>query len=259
MKIKNLFVFASIILLGAISSAFVRPSVETTTEEKDKETFVDFLSHFEKIDLPYEITLTDFDNYESAKKADKKIVKKQNKKFKKQKLKAVTKGKLLTSPLSRTDFIPEVSNGRFSRMGPPVAHPIARFYPSGKTVAVIYTTSSRFSNRLDKSYKMVIYDLKGNIIGTPKKKNKSRFSQGESTTLAYSSGRMTQTCKIDKKGQIWINTYDNQWKNDLKKNGFVGNQLVGFDLKETKVMKINDEGFVKELKEIPSDARASLE
>jgi len=244
MKIKNLVVLPSIILLSVLSSAF-RPAEPTPNTEIKKESFAEFLSHFDKVELPFEIKLSDL-NYD------------QNPQIQVKQKKVKSKGIFQVSPIARTKFIPEVANGRFSRMGPPTVHPVARFFPTEKTVAVIYTVKSRFTQAFEKTYRMVIFDLEGNIIGVPKKKKDELFFPEKSITLAFSSGHQTLTCKIDQQKQIWLNTYDNEWEKDVKKNGFNGNEIVSFDLKETKVFKINQKGLVDELKEIPSDARASL-
>ena len=144
MKIKNLFVFASLILLVTLFSAF-RPAVETTTETNKGESFTEFLSHFEKVELPYEITFDDFENYKQFKSADKS--KKGKKQYKKSKMKSSKIGKTYTdkngfihSPIRFTKYIPEISRGRFSRRGPPRMYPVARFYPNEKMVAVIFLT-----------------------------------------------------------------------------------------------------------------------
>ena len=264
MKIKNLLVLASLFFIGTLSSGFIQSSSDITPEENRGESFAEFLSHFDKVELPFTLDLKDSKKYKTF-KTKKKVKLTQEQKKEQARMDLAHRNSKVS--LGRTDFIPEVSRGRFSRMGPPVVHPVARFYPNKNMVAVIYTSSSRFSTEIDEVYKMLVFDLKGNVVfpqnelmkkSKKKMKRSHRFNGQESFLLAQSSIARTTTCQIDEKGRIWQNTYDNQWKENLKEKGYQENQLVNFELKTTKVFEFNKEGTLVELNHIPSDARASL-
>jgi len=231
-----------------LSTAFVQPTpvAEVSSDKNTASDFAEYLSHFKKVELPYSLNLEDLKQYENYQKGvSKKTVKKGNKKFSK-KMKSGAK----KSPIARSKYLPEVARGMFSRMGPPDVQPIARFYPNEKMIAVVYSSKRRFSD-LDQSYNLAVYDLKGNVL-SPNSKNWSEFN------LGYTSLKQTITFRIDEKGNIWRNTYDNVWKNKLKKRGYRNNQLVDFQIKDTQVFKLNEKGVAEELKTIPSDGRAAL-
>ena len=61
MKIKSIIAFASLLLLGTISTAFMsgKSVAKTPIVVEDNKGFLEFLSNFEKVKLPYEIGLKD--------------------------------------------------------------------------------------------------------------------------------------------------------------------------------------------------------
>lgn len=249
MKIKNIFVLASLVLLGSLLSGFVHPGIDTTSEKNGKISFAEFLSYFKKTDLPYQMELNDFKKYENFKETPTKV--------------SVTKTE---SNLPFNKFIPELSWGRFSRMGPPKVQPLAYFYPNKTSVGVIYITTNRYGDNINEFYKMVVFDLEGNTIfpknnvsDNRKKKRKRGFQIKSGFELGHSSIKNTVSFKINKKGQIWKNTYSNVWKENLKETAFHENQLLGFKIKDTEVFQLNEKGVAVKLKNIPSDDRASLD
>lgn len=252
MKIKNLIVLSSLVFLGTLFSGFVSPRTEIIIEDKGGESFAEFLSHFEKTELPYRFALDDFKQYEVHKKGiSKAAYKKTQKKFSKSRMR---KGGV-ESPISRMKYIPEVARGRFGRMGPPEVHPVARFYPNKKMVAIVYSSKRRFSKDLNTNYNLVVYDLKGKVL-FPSKANQKDFRYA--FNLGFSSLENTVAFEIDKEGRIWKNTYDNVWKKNIKKSSFLDNQLVDFKIMDTEVFELNEKGVAVQLKDIPAEARASL-
>ena len=167
-------------------------------------------------------------------------------------------GGLSKSPISRSRYIPENEHRIMSRMGPPELNPIARFYPSEKTVAVVYSSAQPFGGGLNVQYNLVVYDLKGRVL-PDQKKEKHQMSLSSSFQLANSSMEKTTTCSIDAKGNIWQNAYENKWKNDVRKNGTNSNKLVDFKLQKTQVFNIAANGSIAALKEYPTTFRASLD
>lgn len=258
MKIKNLIVFSCLLMLGAFTSGFIYPNTATIAEEKGEESFAKFLSHFEKIEMPYELNLKDLKKYENFQgSAMTRMAVKNLPSFSSQK----------RSPISRTKFIPEVARGAFKRMGPPEVEAIARFYPNKKSVAVIYKTLPRYAQNINENYRLMVYDLVGNVVfpmknikeKKSKKKRKKIFDVSESFALGHSMTQSTMIFKIDKEGRIWRSTYKNVWKDDLREKGIQDNELVNFDLEKSDVFKFDEDGFVLELNGISSEARASLD
>ena len=242
MKIKNLIALVGLFVL-ATSATF---SVKTETAEDpamkgiSDESFIEFLSQFEKKELPFNIGLEDMTEYENFN---------ENKKSKNK----VAKFSSSNSPLSRSKFLPWTQYARMSRMGRPEMAPIARFYPNEKMIAVIYSSSLSFSKGMDKSYVMVVYDMQGNVLP---KSSKEDF--GVSHLVAQSGVSQSVTCHIDKKGRVWKNKYKNIWKEDLDKKWINENELTGFEITDTEVFELDKNGKLEKLKEVPSVAKACL-
>ena len=257
MKFKTLIFSALLLAVATLSSGFIYssttnvkaktvPTAIATTEAK--QSFAEFLSHFPKIEMPYELKLEDmtFSKYDR-----KQVVKK---KFSKKSI----KGHNNTSPIARTKYIPEISMGMFGRMGPPQVDAIARFFPNKKSIAVIYTTQNRYDiGGVNKAYKLLIYDLKGKILFPTKEGNNELLYSG--FPLAYSGRENTVTCQIDTEGHIWKKTYENEWKEDLKEKGVLENEITSYTLTDTEVFKVNDNGVAVQLKEFPIEDRTSLD
>ena len=135
MKFKTLIFGALLLAVAILSSGFIYPSTMNmkkpivTTIKDGGQSFAEFLSHFPKTEMPYQLKLEDmtFSKFDRSKAVKKKVSKKSMK---------VNLANLL---ISRTKYIPEVANGMFGRMGPPQVEAIARFFPNKKSIAVIYT------------------------------------------------------------------------------------------------------------------------
>ena len=259
MKIKNLFILTSLVLLGVVFSGFVYPNLKQSKEILDKSeklSFPKFLSYFKKTDLPYQMELKDFKKYE---------------KFQNPTIDHLTKRetpifsqKTNTNFLPPNNFIPETNTRSLSRMGPPRIQPIAYFYPNKKSVAVVYTIVSRFRDNIYEPIRLLVYDLEGNLVfpkneNQKSKKKKWRRQAGGSFELGQSSIENTVTFRITEDGKIWKNEYDNIWKHDLKEKPFFENELLNFKVKNTEVFQINEQGVAEKLKTIPTDARANLD
>lgn len=205
-----------------------------------KESFVEFLSYFEKKELPYSIGLENLEAYNGYIKNNTSTKEAINRHGSR-------------SAISNSNFIPGSRFGKMSRMGPPELIPVARFYPNEKMVAIIYSSNLRFGSGLDKSYNMVVYDLKGNILpATSKDKNPASF------LVAQSSVEQSITFQIDKQGRIWKNTYNNIWEKNLDDNWIDKNVITGFEIKNTEVFELDKNGNLEKLKEIPTVAKASV-
>jgi hypothetical protein len=62
MKIKSIIALVSLLGLAIVSTAFVhKPNPPKVIE---KESFLEFLSQFKKVELPYSIGLNDLDGYQ---------------------------------------------------------------------------------------------------------------------------------------------------------------------------------------------------
>jgi hypothetical protein len=238
MKIKNMFAFAGLLGLALFTMAFVKK--DATKTSADGQSFVEFLSYFEKTNLPYSIGLSDMLAYKDYRKnTGKRTISQQQKALP------------AHSPLANSSYLPEGRFGKMSRMGPPDIQPLARFYPNENMVAVIYSVQQRFGDGLHKQFNLMLYDLKGNILP------KSKASQ--SYQLAFSSVENTGTCTIDANGHIWVNTYKNIWKENVAHEGFIGNELLDFKLSGTEVFKINTKTGLEPVKDYPITSRASLD
>jgi len=237
MKFKALMFGAMLLAVATLSSGFIYPSTtnvttaQVTTIEEEGQSFVEFLSHFPKIEMPYKLKLKDmnFSKFDGTRNSKKKISKK-----------------------------PEVATGLFGRMGPPQVEAVARFFPNKKSIAVIYTVQNRYDiGGVNKAYNLLVYDLKGKILFPEKEAENKMVYQG--FPLAHSGRENTVTCQIDTEGHIWKKTYENEWKEDLKVKGVMDNEIASYTLIDTEVFKVNDKGIAVQLKELPASDRASLD
>jgi hypothetical protein len=239
MKINSIITLASLLSLAIISMAFVQKPIPAKTTELagEKESFLEFLSQFKKVELPYSIGLDDLDGYQD---------------YRDNKAKSVVKG-VNNTAIKATRFIPESTAGKFSRMGPPVLNPVARFYPNNQMVAVIYKSQGPFANEMIAGYSLIYYDLKGNIL--PKSKDDlKKWSRG--FKLAYSNMQNSMTCTIDTAGNISQTEYKNVWKKDVHEHGFEGNKLVDFKPEKTTFLALDSKGNLNENKYTATASRA---
>jgi hypothetical protein len=204
-------------------------------------SFVELLSLFEKVELPFEIRLDDFE---------------------KNKTKAVTEILANTSRKrnSREEqrILMQFTQDELyiSRMGPPAVLPIARFYPDEKTIAVIYM-SYLHGFSYGSRYKLALFNIEGDILSKQKDANlaiSSPFLLGQSSPYG-----VTQTFSIDANGLIIQKTYKAIWKNDLKENGIINNEITDYVLEKTEQFKLSTSGVLAVKIDEGSKDRASLD
>lgn len=238
MKINKLFFMAGLVSFICLSFVNVSdaPKDVANSQKSGGETFIEFLSHFEKVDLPFSYGLSKFDGYDKIGRG--KLSKINNRSF---------------SPISSSGFIPDTYTMLMGRMGRPTILPIARFYPSENMVAVVYSVESSFSSGISKDIKMICYDLQGNILNEMEKGDLQMINR-----ISFSSPEKTATCTIDENGYVWINTYENCWRENVRTAGIRNNELLDFNLTNTDVFKINEKGAMIQLGQYPITTRASL-
>lgn len=215
---------AGLLSLAFFSSAFVpRPAAVSHAENKGgEESFLEFLSQFRKVDLPYAIGLNDLEGYQNYWATKARPIAQANPK----------------KPLWPSRYLPGSEAAKFSRMGPPDLFPVARFYPNNKMVAVIYSSKLHFGDKLSTDYLLMLYDLKGNMLTQRPEKN----PRPGPFLLAFSSPEKSMTATIDADGNIGQLTYENQWKKDVRQHGYVANSLTNFKLEKTAVFHLDGKG-----------------
>lgn len=245
MKSNKLLLLVAALTIALSSIAFVNPTTNPKEnirlKEDGKISFAEFLSHFDKVDNTFEIGLDDFKHYENilkSKKVSKKVYKTK---------KRITNGLM--------DHLVDVEFGMYSRMGPPEILPVARFYPNEKSVAVIYIPYRALGGHSVASYKMALFDLKGNPIIQAKHEDKL---YKESFSAAFTNFHTAITFKMDGQGHIWQKEYEKIWLKDIKEHGMKDNEVIGYNLKSTHVFEIHEDGLVSAMKEYPVDDRASI-
>jgi len=247
MKIKILLSLGSLAAIIIICSGFVSPKpiaqekLPISKQVLKKVPFAQFLSHFERIDMPFEKELSDLTlNVNRLNKLNT------------SKSKSI---KSLTNDLiSKSQYIPEISSHRMSRMAPPKIEPIARFYPNKNAVAVIYKPKYTFAVGQE-SYMMVVYDLKGNMV-FPHQENE--FTPYHGFLLAHTSLENLSTCKIDQYGNILRKLYNNKWKVDVREHGYEDNQITACSLSETEIYNFNNKGVLEKRDKLVGVNIASL-
>lgn len=245
MKAKNLFIILGLTAIYFFSTGFVKEANPPVVPEKiDGASFAKFLSHFKKVEVPFQIDLEELEQYESQ-KIRKKISKKKR---------ASTSNNTRSLML---DFIPELKKGYFSRMGPPEVLPIARFYPNPKSVAVVYMSYQPFGHRKISSYKLVLFDLKGKEIELRNQDNNQAHPIGFS--LAHNSAKYTQTFSIDANGCIQKYIYENQWKKALNVKGTQDNEVLDHKLAKVETVYLKSDGTLVKGKDRIASRHASID
>lgn len=214
-----------LILTIFISSGFVSYSNFADKEAEKKQKFLEYLSYFEKVSLPYKLdlqTIECFDFTNTKRKKHTKISAKDDKFYK--------VAQAFYAQLRKEHSAPFFL-GRFSRMGRPIIEPMARFYPDDETVAVIYKSSMQFANPIMTDYYLSYYDLKGNPVGRSKK----NLSSASDQRIGFTNLHHTQVFTIFPSGKIETVFYDNHWKAKVGSIAIEKNELLGFK----KVKEIN--------------------
>jgi len=206
-----------LILTFFISSGFVSFSKNLKKETERQQKFLEFLSHFDKVSLPYKLELQTIESFQSLHNA-------------KIKTNLISEGQNKFTKVAQ-EFLPSIRFGRFSRMGQPIIHPMARFFPDDKTVAVIYKTKMRYGSPVMNDYMLAYYDLKGNLLGTTKKKRSLLSDQ----RIGFTNFQHTQVFTIYPSGKIETVLYDNHWKEKIGSGAMEKNELLGFK----KVKEVN--------------------
>lgn len=186
----------------------------------EKSSFAEFLSHFNKIELGYEVGLRDFSGTKKLLEAEQVSKKKRRK--------GVYKEARLI------DHLYLVEHELYSRMGPTEILPIARFYPNEKTVAVIYIPYRAIGYSGYFNYKLAFFDLQGNVLPAAKEKNM------RSTPAFFLGGSRMEsaiTFRIDESGRISQDHYEKIWKDDLDEKGPIDNEVIDYKLTNTKVFQ----------------------
>ena len=257
MKSQTFLSASMLFILFAFVSGFKANPTKTETKGKimvaapaeEKEmSFAEFLSHFEKTALPFSVTLEEL-NRKKIKPSKTQLVK--SSKLEKPRKRATIK----RGPLHGSKFIPELAYGGFSRIGPPQIEPIARFFPNDKMVAVVYKSFYGYSDNW-KSYNLVIYDTKGNIVFPEKEKNGMVYS---GFNIGSFSTNNTVTCQIDETGHLWKNTFKNVYDKGVKEHEYYKNEVVSYNLEDTQIWKIDNNGAVVKLTEYPDVTLACLD
>lgn len=248
MKINQIIWRAGILIIALCATAFIHPETELSANtspvevafemETNNKTFAEFLSYFEKVETPFGVSLNNLDQFEALKvnREEENIT---NLKLKHQK-----------------HYIPELAMGGYSRMGPPSVEPVARFYTKDQTIAVIYMTYYPFQFSDNLNFSLCIYDFYGNQL-SHQKQGDMRFKQP--FHLGNVSLRSTHTFSINSEGNIWINRYENIWKEDIQQKGIENNEIVDYKLVTTDVFKIKPDGLIEQIEAYSLANRVSLD
>lgn len=223
MNIKSIIIYTVLLFSTSVLTAF-KPYIFENENSNSKRNFIEYLSHFENTSLPFEITFDDFPKIINEGKKIKSLNKENN-------------------YLKKSDFIPANSRGLFSRMGPPTLEPVARFYTSEKHVAVVFSSQLPFGET-HKSYQMIVYDFKGNII------SKNRNGDPGSIIIANYNPYETITCKIDEEGNILKEHFETEWKFNLNEVGYKDNEILSYNKIKKEYSKIKKDGNVDEFQEL---------
>lgn len=206
--------------------------------DKKSNDFEIFLSHFETLELPFEITLNDIEKVNlhpliTGETTD------EIEKWKKEMSNNDTHG-IMPSPLRDFVFIPEIKNPPMLSMSvPSLFLPIGKFYTSDNLVTIIYQIKRYDLRSTNRDYHLVSFDLNGNI--SPRKTYLG-VSSGSSLKLGSSNIMITNIFRIDKERRIWQTNLKNIWKEDFTKNGVIDNEIIEYKLVGNQAFILNEVG-----------------
>lgn len=236
MNIKNIAYLLGVISFALFASSFSSYSIDesgtddllTKTVNKD---FAEFLSKFEKTELPYAIPLEKLTSYTDIKP------------FAPEYKNILKTSEKTESKTSFSQFLPGLGSGKFSRMSPPKYIPISRFYVRDKVIAVVFKTKSIFSLDDFCGYSMMLYDLKGNILSEETQRNYRSRAMYIGGHQPYSS----MSFSIDTNGILTTRSFVPTWEKDVKEFGYVNNVVSEFTLSKISSYKIEKNGVIKEV------------
>jgi len=241
MKTKTIFYPLALLAFLVIGSSFSNSeNINNEVEPKiENESFAKYLSHFEKVSLPFGIKIEpEVNPHDFASQHLSTINRKREK---------IAEAWNYTSTEMRF---------RLSRMGPPVIIPIARFYLDGDKIATVIRKQLEMHIPNNYEYKMVVYDLKGNILSKNEKLN-NRNPAG--LTLASTNTRSTQSFTISESGIISIKSFKKIWEKDLKENGVRNNSVKEYLFTGLEAHQIKNDGSILEVNSNLMNTRASID
>lgn len=217
-------------ILFFLGSSFVNK--ETAEKDGDQQKkFLNYLSYFEKVSLPYSLNFEDLPYNKSNSGG--------------------LSGKLSESKKDRIfydiaeSFLPINQTGRFSRLGRPILRAVARFFPDDKTVAVVYSRSLPFSDPIMKNYFIAYYDLKGNLLGNTKK----QYTYNNHQLIGFTKLQHTQLFTILPSGKIEVVLYANHWEKELSTVAISENKLLGFKKQKQLTYEVSNQQGIQEVKQ----------
>jgi hypothetical protein len=256
MKTKNIFYPIALFAFLIIGSSFSNSeNINNRVEPKiENESFAKYLSHFEKVSLPFEMGLDETDvmiHYGVGIKDLKRlgVSKKEAKKIgfkieEDQKVDEVW------------GYHPTVLFSR--RSGPPIIIPIARFYVDEDKIATVIRKQQDNFARGFHEYKLVMYDLKGNVLTEPKTRSGINIDS-QSITIVSGSPQKAESFYIDKNGIIKTDSYKKVWEKDVSKSGYKGNSVKEYDYTHSLAYEINKDGSIVEINPYLINTRACID
>lgn len=215
----------SISLNSLTDNAYFMESYKTDVKIEGSKQFAEFLSCFQKVDYPSDISYTQIKKYQEEYLSKRKMI--------------LKKG--TASQKTFRTYIPEVGLGQFSRLGPPKVQPLARFYIDDKTIAVTYLLHRQFDNS-SFSIHMVTYDLCGKPKNVVEDLRPLKF---ESVLIARSSPTETMLCEFKNQKELVVTTYSNVWEKDISEAGLLNNSIIYMNKKKMERITITKSGTYK--------------
>ena len=201
----------------------VKPNIieETISEEK---SFANFLSHFEKVEIPENFTHLKIQDYKTKYLSKKSTLR----------MKGTGSKKYLKL------YVPELIYGNMSRLGPPIVEPLNRFYMDENTIAVTYLVKTRYNNT-GFGVNLCVFDLKGKNKMSDMDKHLSQHS----INLASVNVHNTILCEFKAPNVIEKTTYKNEWQKDIDEVGISGNTIVCYNRTGVEKVSITPNGIIE--------------
>lgn len=248
--IISIFSFTVTPILNSGESELTLTELAIKPEIGNNKTFVRFLRHFDKVEIPDDIDHAKIQEYKSKYMGSQRNLTARN------------------SDVQRDvrNYIIDPSAIIFSRMGPPLVIPMDRFYLDENTLAVTYLVRQNY-DFFGFKILMSLYDLEGNeILDVTNSKenletlamqvglNKSKSKKNNSIVIAGFDSVNTILCSFNSQNNLNVDSYKNNWTKDVKEFGVISNTIANYERLKTEAVTINADGRVDIKKVEPSFA-----
>jgi len=203
MQYKTLVLIFSLLAYLPFGEMTQTDAEEDMNKIKNK-SFAMFLSHFELVEAPLSFNAKELNEYFL--------------------MHIKTNEESIPYELTKK-YIPSNEDYKFSRTGPPIISPVARFYPQENVVGIVYSSRRFKGNSNNYHFELKVFDLNG------KELNKSK-DKGSTLVIGFKNIDSSKSFSLDSGGIVWTKEYENIWENE-KMKGHPKEKIIAYKEKDS--------------------------